>query len=438
VSRRTLRTTAAALAALLAASAASAAAATPAAATTTVPRSPVRHVVVIVQENHSFDTYFASYCAASGTCSAASTAPSPYAPLQPTPLTDLSTASYDPNHFQACEQAEIDGGRMDGYLTPHVAQSLSTGYPCGSPANFAQAAAGPGSPVATYQQWAGTTAALADSYFQPLVGASSSNDMYLWTTRYVFTDNTAEPNAVGSQCPTARTTTSFTQPNLGSLLSSHGVSWAWYAQGYDVMRSATAAGTCPAPPTDCPAQVPTYPCVFDPSDVPAEYFADQADQPAHLRDYSRLADDAASGTLPAVSFVKGLGYHTEHPGYGTTVSDGVAFVRQTVDDVLAHVSDALVLVTWDESGGYADRVSPPTGTAANAVDGQPYGPRVPLLALGAGVAGGTVSHVQLEHSSIARFIEWNWLGSTGQLGGRDAVVNNLGSLLTPSMHVPSS
>ena len=43
----------------------------------------------------------------------------------------------------------------------------------------------------------------------------------------------------------------------------------------------------------------------------------------------------------------------------------------------------------------------------------------------------------MEHSSIVKFIEWNWLGhKTGQLGTRDAHVNNLGSMLDPALHVP--
>ena len=45
-----------------------------------------------------------------------------------------------------------------------------------------------------------------------------------------------------------------------------------------------------------------------------------------------------------------------------------------------------------------------------------------------------VSHVTMEHSSIVKFIEWNWLGmETGLLGGRDGVVHNIGSLLDPAM-----
>lgn len=408
----------------------------PAVSAPVAPRTPIRYVVVIVQENHSFDSYFGAYCAQARTCNTAAVT-NPYAPVQPVALTDASTAAYDPNHFADCERIEINSGRMDGYITPHPTQTQSTGYPCGSPANFTQAGTGATSPVSTYQQWAGSRASLADNFFQSSVGASSQNDMYLWMARYVFKDNTAEPAAVGSQCPTARTTTSFNTPNLGAALTTGHVSWAWYAQGYAAMKTANAAGTCAVPPADCPAHIPNYPCVFDPSDLPPEYVPGQSDNPTHIRDYTQLARDVTAHALPAVTFVKGLGYHSEHPGYGDTVSAGVQFVSQTVNEITSHVPDALVLLTWDESGGYFDHVAPPTGAAANAVDGQAYGPRVPLLALGYGAAGGTVSHTQLEHSSIVKFIEWNFLGSTGQLHARDTVVHNLGSLLSPKLHVPS-
>jgi phospholipase C len=50
-----------------------------------------------------------------------------------------------------------------------------------------------------------------------------------------------------------------------------------------------------------------------------------------------------------------------------------------------------------------------------------------------------VSHVVMEHSSIVKFIEYNWLGgTTGQLGTRDAAVADIGSLLDPSLAVPEN
>ena len=85
-----------------------------------------------------------------------------------------------------------------------------------------------------------------------------------------------------------------------------------------------------------------------------------------------------------------------------------------------------MLVTWDEGGGFFDHIAPP-GMGA---DNQPYGTRIPLLAIGPFVAPGTISHAQMEHSSIVNFIEWNWPNmQTGQLGGRDGKVANLGSML---------
>ena len=61
-----------------------------------------------------------------------------------------------------------------------------------------------------------------------------------------------------------------------------------------------------------------------------------------------------------------------------------------------------------------------------------------MLAVGRFARRGTVSHQTLEHSSITKFVEWNWLeGKTGQLDGRDRVVHNLGSVLAASLNVPS-
>jgi phospholipase C len=91
----------------------------------------------------------------------------------------------------------------------------------------------------------------------------------------------------------------------------------------------------------------------------------------------------------------------------------------------------LFLVTPDESGGYYDHVAPPAGKSK--ADGQPLGPRIYLIAVGPFAKKAYVSHARMEHSSILRFIEWNWLeGDTGQLGARDGLVEGIGSLLEPT------
>jgi phospholipase C len=393
--------------------------------------SSIKHVVIVVQENHSFDNYFAYYCtAATGSAPTCNTGPAcceagpakdPGTGDGPVTQDDKANGAYDPNHEQACELAEMDDGKMDDYVT---APEMS-GNPCGSVNNFAYANQ---ASVQTYWTLAGANA-LADNYFQSIAGQSSSNDMYLARAGYVFTDNAYEPDSIGSACEFSPTK-SFTGMTVGDLLVNASVPWGFYAQGYDVMIAAQKMKKCPNDPM-CPLGkfATFYPCVYDPGDVPFEYYPQFTDNPKYMFDYTKLACDLDAGALPAVSYVKGIGYRTEHPGTGDTISAGEDFITDVINAVTAskYADDTLILVTWDESGGFFDHIAPP---AKNAVDNQPYGPRIPLLAIGPFAKKNYISHVQMEHSSIVKFIEWNWLDEkTGQLGERDTAVNNIGDML---------
>ena len=386
----------------------------------------IAHVVLIVQENHTFDAYFGRYCtAATGSNPTCTAGPSccEAAPdkdpsgASPTTLDDAENAGFDPNHAQSCELGEIDDGKMDQFVT---------GTSCSSAKNFALAPAAVAQP---YWDLA-TQNALADRWFQPIAGQSSSNDMYFMRAQWVFTDNAYKAPAIGQACSIEPDAMSFQGPTIGDVLDAAGVSWAFYGEGYTAMVNAQKMGLCPKAPMDCDFGVSLYPCVFDVGDYPLDYYPQFADNPKVLRDYSHFKSDLDNSELPQVVFVRGLGYHSEHPGEGTTISAGVTFVKQTVDliEKSVYAKDTLVLVTWDEGGGYFDHIAPP-GMGA---DGKPYGTRIPLLALGPVAKANSISHAQLEHSSIVKFIEWNWTGQTGQLSGRDAVVGNLGSLLDPA------
>jgi phospholipase C len=132
--------------------------------------------------------------------------------------------------------------------------------------------------------------------------------------------------------------------------------------------------------------------------------------------------------------VKAREYHNEHPNV-STISDGISFVTSTLSMIAtsSYADSTLVLLTWDEGGGFFDHVSPPPSidTDDNGV-AVPYGTRVPMLAIGKFARVGTVSHVELEHSSVVRFLEYNFIGQVGQLGFNDAKVHNIGSLLDPT------
>jgi phospholipase C len=386
------------------------------------PASKIDHVVIIVQENHTFDSYFGRWCGAvDGDCEAAPAVdPHGHAPVV---LDDASNGAYDPDHQSDCESDELDGGKMDRFVDSAL---------CGDARNFALADA---ATVQPYWDLA-ASGALADRWFQPVVGASASNDMFLFDAAFVFGDNDVGPHAAGAECSfISATSPTPSAPNIGDALHAAGVSWTFYAEGYASMLAAEKSGRCPDAPDDCGAGLSLYPCVFDPSDIPAEYYAQFADQPSVMRDYVSFAADLRTHLLPQVAFVKPAGYHSEHPGLRTNITSGARFVGGVIDAVAAsdYAPDTLILVVYDEGGGFFDHVPPPA-----AVDEHPYGTRVPAIAVGPLARHGAVSHVTMEHSSIVKFLEWNWLGATGQLGARDAVVANLGSLIDPALAVPEN
>jgi phospholipase C len=388
----------------------------------------VNHLVLVLQENHTFDNYFARYCtAAAGSKPTCSTGPAcceagpAHDPSGASPglLDDAANAAHDPDHTQACELMEMNGGAMDRYVS---------GSACSNPLNFAYADAATARPYWDLAEGG----ALADRYFQPLAGQSSANDMYFARAQFVFKDNDFRPDAIGKECSVIPTGMTFPGPTIGDELDGAGVSWSFYIEGYQAAVDAvTATGHCAMAPADCPFGLGIYPCVYDPSDIPIAYYDNFKDNPRVMRDFAKLQKELDGSDLPQVSFVRGLGYHSEHPGVYDTISDGTTFVGHVIDAVehSAYAGDTLVLVTWDEGGGYFDHIAPPP----NGVDGQPYGTRVPLLVTGPFARTGTISHTTMEHSSVVKFIEWNWLAmQTGQLGGRDATVANLGSLLDPA------
>ena len=403
------------------------------------PTSKIKHLIVLIQENHTFDDHLGGWCKApagsnpsctQGPACCEAMPPADPKGYKPTVLTDAEHGAYDPPHDSACETAMMNGGKMDAYAT-----AIVSGESCGNPQNVAAS-----DPSIVAPLWALASAgAVADRYFQPVVGQSYANDMFLARARYVFADDTVAPaGAVGVTCGIEAMQQTLTGTTIGDLLTSAHVPWTFFAEGYAAMKAAD--GGCPPRPADCPFLFPFDPCGFEPSDVPFEYYASTRDNPATMKDYAALQGALSSGGLPAVSFVKALEYRTEHPGDKVTASAGIAFVTGLAQELAGsrYADDTLLLVTYDEGGGYFDHVTPPP---PSPVDHQPYGTRIPLVAVGPFAAAGTVSHVAMEHSSIVKFIEWNFLGgSTGQLQGRDAVVANLGSLLdakTTGVAVPA-
>lgn len=412
--------------------------------------SKIQHVVLIVQENHTFDAYFGRYCRAlAGSNPACTAGPNccESAPAtepkgaSPTVLDDSTNFGSDRDHREECELQEINHGKMDGFVSGSTGADTCLGFgpKCSSPDNWALAEQNTVGPY-----WALADGnALADRYFQPIAGGTSSNNMYFATAHFQFVDNMFFPKSIASGCvdPSGTCTTKARASYVGrttiaDLLLHAGKTFAVYADGYGEAKA--AAPSCPIAPGYCPYNsciihpVACHACIYDPSDIPFEYYAMLADS-SHMKDYADLKSDIGAATLPSFSYVKAREYRNEHPNV-STITDGIAFVTSTIQMIesSSYANSTLILLTWDEGGGFLDHVSPPLSIDVdddgNAV---PYGTRVPMMAIGRFARKGTVSHLQMEHSSIVRFLEYNFIGPVGQLGFNDAKVNNLGSLLDP-------
>jgi phospholipase C len=289
-----------------------------------------------------------------------------------------------------------------------------TGCSCSSPFNFAIA---DNTSAKNYYSWA-SSYAIADNFFQSAIGASSENDMYFATGKFLFLDNEAVPqnsNLNGARCYT-HGFRSYSSTTIADLLNYCSIDWTFYAEGYD----------------QNPTRTQCYPYYYDASDDAFTYFPSLINSSEvwsrNFRDYKSLYSDITNGTLPAVSYVKGLGIHSEHPGI-STITAGETISQNISDAITAsntYRANTVIFIFPDESGGYYDHVSPPV---RSTFDNQSYGSRIPFIAVGDQVKRNYVSHVQMEMSSLIKFIEWNWLnGEPGQLGTRDALVNNIGDL----------
>jgi acid phosphatase len=192
-----------------------------------------------------------------------------------------------------------------------------------------------------------------------------------------------------------------TQATIGDTLDAKGVSWAWYAGGL----TAANAGT-----PEARKQIYGGSVNFQSHHQPFNYYAalDPINNPAgraqHLKDFdASFLADAAAGQLPSVAFYKPQGNLNQHAGYAN-VADGDAHIA----DVIAKLQQSpqwahmLIVVTYDENGGFYDHAAVPTGDA--------WGPgtRIPAIIVSPYARRGFVDKTPYDTGSILRFITRRW------------------------------
>lgn len=412
----------------------------------------IKHVVVVYQENWSFDGLLGKFPGADGLDSASSVSKTqldstgtPYAhlpfndsahfgaqltlangPWDMTRHLDADSLTEDLVHRYYQEQWQINGGLNNRFAAGSDAKGLSMSYvdctnlPLGVLGaqgvvmdHFFHSAFG-GSflnhqwmVAARTPRWPVGTALPASKLTKFDNSGNRLNDGFL--TPDSFAVNTVQPwtwpyypgTADSVRLPLLDLTT------IGDRLDSANISWAWYSGGWD---SALAG-------------------LGNRGDIQFQYhhqpfnyyrkFADTASayRKARLKDETKFFSDLSSGNLPSVVWIKPEGEQNEHPGYALLV-DGQKHVKSIVDSLRSHPSvwdSTVVVITYDEHGGRWDHVAPPV------MDKWGPGVRVPGVLISPLAKHGIVDKRTYETVSILSLIEHRW--NLKPLSSRDSAAD---------------
>ena len=380
----------------------------------------IKHVVVIMQENRSFDSYFGTFPGADGipmhngrpdVC-----VPDPKTGFCKVPYHDVRDVNGGGPHEAAAFTADVNHGLMDGFVATaqHARKhcSASNNPYCGGSNGKATDVLGyhDGREIPNYWSYA-KNFVLQDHMFEPNASWSLPAHLFLtseWSaTCSVLLDPFSCENSLNQQAsssvPTPKNNTTQSWPgvhydwtDLTYLLYEHNVSWRYYLdQG--------AQPDCDEGQMACPTkqQTPYVPSIWNP--LPAFDTVHMDGQAGNVVPIHDLYDDAAAGNLPAVSWVMPNGRDSEHPP--SRVSRGQSYVTRIVNSIMRSPdwSSTAIFLTWDDWGGFYDHVPPPN------VDVNGYGIRVPGIVISPYARTGYIDHQTLSFDAYAKFIEDDFL-----------------------------
>jgi phospholipase C len=387
----------------------------------------IQHVIVIMQENRSFDSYFGTYPGANGlpmkngqfgVC-----VPDPAAKTCVYPYHDPNDKNGGGPHGQPSATADIDGGKMDGFIGQAEAGKKGCANPnnpaCTNGANTDVMGYHDAREIPNYWQYA-QQFVLQDAMFEPNASWSLPEHLFLvseWSAKCSKAadsmscinalQNPQNPNvAAGTPAKKAKkkakanvpTPPDYAWTDLTYLLFKNQVSWKYYVQ------TGTQPDCANDEAVDCPPvnQNAKTPGIWNP--LPFFDTVKDDGQLANVTDVTTFYKDAKAGTLPAVSWITPSGKNSEHPP--SLVSDGQEWTTSLINAAMqgpAWASTAIFL-SWDDWGGFYDHVVPPP------VDENGYGLRVPGIVISPYARKGYVDHQTLSHDAYVKFIEDDFLG----------------------------
>ena len=373
----------------------------------------IKHVIVIMQENRSFDSYFGTFPGADGIPmrDGVPTVCLPHLEGGPCERSyhDLHFRNRGGPHGAADFVRDMDGGRMDGFLV-HAEQARKG---CRDPNDPECSRKGPVDVMGYHDAreipnyWAyARNYVLQDHMFEPNASWSLPAHLFMvseWSARCTTADPFSCTNAL--QAPGSppdrkhlyRRPPIYAWTDLTYLLHRSGVSWRYYVfKGYEPDCEDDKMFCKPVPQN---AQTPG---IWN----PLPWFTTVRDD-RQVRDVVSLRHyftAARLGRLPAVSWIIPSQAVSEHPP--ATVNAGEKYVTRLINAAMRgpEWNSTAIFLSWDDWGGFYDHVKPPK------VDGNGYGFRVPGLVISPYARRGYIDHQILSFDAYVKFIEDDFLG----------------------------
>ncbi|MDE3134229.1 MAG: phospholipase [Acidobacteriota bacterium] len=381
----------------------------------------IRHVIIIEQENRSFDSYFGTYPGADG-IPIQDGVPSVCVPKLPSgcqrPYHDTSDINGGGPHAEIDATRDVAGGRMDGFIVSADEGKRGCGFArddpeCSNSVSPDVMGYHTAAEIPNYWTYA-KDFVLDDHMFEPVRSWSLPDHLYLvsgWSAKCSSPAPASCENDIGGpyspekmrryvdqalQKGTADITDAWT--DITWLLYNHHVAWAYYVQTGDQPDCGNDASvTCPPVP-----QSYLTPGIWNPLPVFEDVQRDH-----QLRNIQPLDDyfaAAHAGTLPAVMWIAPSQADSEHPP--ASVHQGQAYVTALINAAMKgpEWDSTAIFLQWDDWGGFYDNVVPPQ------LDQNGYGLRVPALVISPYAKRGYVDHQTLSSDAYLRFIEDDFLG----------------------------
>lgn len=354
----------------------------------------IQHVIVIMQENRSFDSYFGTFPGANGIprSNGVPTAcvPDPARRSCVRPFLDNRDVNYGGPHNKKSATADIDGGHMDGFISQaeeidsvSVARDVMGHHDWHSIPNY----------------WAyARRFVLQDRMFASTVSWSLPEHLFMVSEWSATCSNRLLPRTCGNDLwkfPGSRHRYAWT--DLTYLLHKHHVSWRYYVRpGLEPDCEDASESTCWQSPQDAVKSGQWNP-------LPAFTTVRQDRQLKDVTPLGHFFRAAQAGRLPAVAWIVPSADVGEHPPM--SVSAGQAYVTQMINAVMRSPQwkSSAIFLSWDEWGGLYDHVRPPHA------DRNGYGLRVPGLVISPYARLGYVDHQTLSHDAYVKFIEDDFL-----------------------------